>query len=157
MVEISLDFIKGFIEGEGCFTLTIHHYKSKKKGILYYVNPRFTLSQHKDNRKILIQLKNFFEFGKILQHKLKKVNNVGITNSNNLVYCVLNFDDCQKFIKILGKNPFFGSKIKDYNRWKTIIHLVKDKKKFKRNDKILQQIFTIRNTKINYKGRRRIY
>lgn len=84
-------YIAGFVDGDGCFSVTIHKSKYRKLG--WNINPLFQVYQHKDNSEILKVIKNAFKCGYISEK-----------GGNPLchVYCVDRISDL-----ILYVIPFF--------------------------------------------------
>lgn len=67
--DLSLDWVVGFVEGEGCFTHMRQTPKSNSKLRECKVYPSFSVSQK--DRPILDQLKAFFGFGSVCLHRGK--------------------------------------------------------------------------------------
>lgn len=60
-MQLSAQWIAGFVDGEGCFHISINpHPEMKAK---YQVLPEFTVVQHKRDVQILFALKNYFQCG----------------------------------------------------------------------------------------------
>ena len=56
-------FLAGFIEGEGCLTVSIKSHPGARFG--YYVDPEFFLYQHKSGRRLLELARDVFQTGRI--------------------------------------------------------------------------------------------
>jgi len=84
-------YIAGFVDGEGCFSVSIHRRESARFG--WIVDPMFQVYQHKDNRQTLELIKNTFQCGYITEKS---------GSSNVSTYIVDNRRD------LIGKiDPFF--------------------------------------------------
>ena len=59
-----IDWIIGFIEGEGCFNITIQEIKNKKSRSLQ-IHPNFQISIGEQDKHILELIKSEFGFGNI--------------------------------------------------------------------------------------------
>ena len=57
---ITPDYIVGFIDGEGCFTL--HIVKRKKSPFGFYFTPSFSVSQNTSSVSVLHEIHAFFCF-----------------------------------------------------------------------------------------------
>ncbi len=62
MVDIN-SYISGFVDGEGCFSISFSLRKKMKLGI--EVRPSFSVSQHRRAKKIIIFLQKHFQCGGI--------------------------------------------------------------------------------------------
>jgi hypothetical protein len=58
-------WVVGFVDGEGCFSVSIHHNKHARATGGWHVQPTFQVSQHQDHRDILEDLVRFFGCGKV--------------------------------------------------------------------------------------------
>ena len=54
-------YITGFVDGERCFSVSFNRKSKLNTGI--EVRPSFSVSQHKRNKKIIVQIQNFFQCG----------------------------------------------------------------------------------------------
>ncbi len=61
-------WVVGFVDGEGCFSVSIHRNESAKPTRGWHIQPTFQVSQHHDHRDILEQLAAFFVCGTV-RHK----------------------------------------------------------------------------------------
>ena len=77
--ELEPYWVCGFVDGEGCFSVSFHRNPYVRQTRGWQVYPTFQVSQHRDNRLVLEQLAKFFGTG--------QVRGKG-PNSNVLVYCV---------------------------------------------------------------------
>ena len=55
-------YLAGFVDGEGCFTVTIHKTPTKTR-FGWVIDPFFQVYQHKDNSRILYIFKEVFDCG----------------------------------------------------------------------------------------------
>ncbi len=58
-------WVVGFVDGEGCFSVSIHHNEHARPTGGWHVQPTFQVSQHRDHRDILEDLVRFFGCGKV--------------------------------------------------------------------------------------------
>ena len=64
--KLDPNWVTGFVDGEGCFTVSIVKNKNFKVG--WRVKPSFTIVLHERDQAVLKRLKNFFYAGKIYYH-----------------------------------------------------------------------------------------
>src|SRR5688500_12628905 len=60
-MELSADWIVGFVDGEGCFHVSINRHREMTVG--FQVLPEFVVVQHERDRQVLMAVKRFFGFG----------------------------------------------------------------------------------------------
>ena len=58
MKKITPDYIVGFVDGEGCFTLHISKRKSNRFGFIF--TPSFSISQNTHSQIVLEDIQQFF-------------------------------------------------------------------------------------------------
>ena len=58
-------WVVGFVDGEGCFSVSIHKNELARRTGGWHVQPTFQVSQHQDHRDILEELAAFFDCGKV--------------------------------------------------------------------------------------------
>ena len=58
-------WVVGFVDGEGCFSVSIHRNESAKPTGGWHVQPTFQVSQHQDHREVLEDLARFFGCGTV--------------------------------------------------------------------------------------------
>ena len=104
-------YISGFVDGDGCFTVSIHKSKYLKLG--WNINPLFQVYQHKDNSKILSVIKDEFGCG-----------NISKKGGNPLcnVYCIDKVHDLINIvIPYFEKYPLQSNKNNDFLIFKKIV------------------------------------
>ena len=65
-MELDIDWVVGFVDGEGCFYVGIYEHPEMKVG--YQVLPEFRVVQHRRDIQILYALKRFFRCGVVRQN-----------------------------------------------------------------------------------------
>ena len=106
-------YLAGFVDGEGCFSVSLSLSRSAKYGI--FVNPIFQVYQHPNHREILEVFYWVFKTGRI---RRKSPTNHG------LVYCVdTNRNIKEKIIPFFEKYPL-SVKHADFQRFKKILELL---------------------------------
>lgn len=65
--RLNAEWIVGFVDGEGCFHISINKNETMKLGV--QVLPEFTVVQHKSDVQILHALKAYFKCGQVRVNK----------------------------------------------------------------------------------------
>ena len=60
-MELSADWVVGFVDGEGCFHVSITRHPEMSVG--FQVLPEFVVVQHERDKPVLYALKRFFRHG----------------------------------------------------------------------------------------------
>jgi hypothetical protein len=108
------NYFAGFVEGEGCFSVSIKPSKQMKYG--WVVDPMFSLYQHKKNRSILELFQSEMHCGYIVEKGSKP---------NVLVYIVDNRKTLvEKIIPFFNKYGFLGTKMNDFLIFQKIIEMM---------------------------------
>jgi LAGLIDADG endonuclease len=63
--SLTPDYVAGFIDGEGCFSVSVHPHPSVRHPKRWLLGPCFQAYQHRDNVGILEALHEFFGCGRI--------------------------------------------------------------------------------------------
>ena len=117
------NYFVGFVEGEGCFSVSIKPHNQMKFG--WVVDPMFSIYQHKNNRKILELFQNEMHCGYIVEKQ---------GNPNVLVYLVDNRRTLEeKIIPFFNKHKLLGTKANDFLNFSKIISLMGEKKHLEKN------------------------
>ena len=66
-MELSPDWVVGFVDGEGCFYVGINPHPDMKVG--YQVLPEFRVVQHERDIQVLYALKRFFRCGVVRRNR----------------------------------------------------------------------------------------
>lgn len=111
-------YFAGFVEGEGCFSVSIKPHKQMKFG--WVIDPMFSLYQHKKNRKILELFQKELHCGYIVEKQGKP---------DVLVFVVDNRKTLEeKIIPFFNKYQFLGTKWEDFLLFSQIMEMMKNKK-----------------------------
>ena len=142
---IAAYYITGFVDGEGCFSVTIQKSKNVKLGI--QVIPEFHVSQHQNRTEVLQEIKRAFGCGYI------KANDPSNPKDMTSVYVVRNLKDLlNKVIPFFKKYPFISNKQNDFEKFVQVVGFM-DKGKHLEKDglvKILKMAFSM-----NFRGKYR--
>jgi hypothetical protein len=117
-----IGWIIGFVDGEGCFSLSIFKNRTSKCG--FQVMPEFVITQGEKSLNSLIRIQDFFGCGHIY------VNRRYDNHKENIYrYCVRNFNDLDdKIIPFFHKNQLLTAKINDFNTFCKVVSLIKERK-----------------------------
>ena len=128
-------WISGFVDGEGCFTISII-----RNNYGWQVFPEFVVSQGEKSRNALKKIEKFFKCGYI---------NLNTRRDNHheqmLKYCVRSIHDLnQKIIPFFEKNKLKTYKQKDFQVFRKVIKMMLAKKH--RSEKGLEKIRSLLQT-----------
>ena len=122
-------YISGFVDGEGCFSITIQKSNNVKLGI--QVIPEFHVSQHQNRIEVLKVIKERLGCGYI------KPNDPGNPKDQTSVYVVRNINDLRdKVIPFFKKSPLISIKQKDFEKFARVVSLMKDSGHLRKNSLI---------------------
>ncbi len=112
-------WIVGFVDGEGCFSVSVFKNKTSRTG--YQVMPEFVITQGQKSLDSLEIIKNFFGCGAIyINHRYDN------HKENIYRYCVRNFKDLtEKIIPFFETNQLLTSKKKDFALFCKVIEMIK--------------------------------
>ncbi len=106
-------YISGFVDGEGCFSVSFTLRAKLKTGI--EVRPSFSISQNKRNYSVLLEIRDFFDCGSIRFSK----------KDQNYKYEVRSITDLvKKVVPHFKKFPLKTSKQKDFEIFAQVCGLV---------------------------------
>ena len=115
---IQADYITGFVDGEGCFSITIQKSNNVKLGI--QVIPEFHVSQNSDRTEVLDAIKSRWNCGYIKENDRRNPRDM------TSVYVVRNINDIRnKVIPFFDRYPIFSSKKQDFEKFKIVVGMMK--------------------------------
>src|SRR3989338_8081506 len=118
----AIGWIVGFVDGEGCFSVSIIHNSTSK--LKWQVFPEFVVTQGAKSLSSLKYLQNYFKCGSIVENKRKDNHRESLHK-----YCVRSIKDLQESVI-----PFFKvhklrtAKREDFKKFEKILSLI-DKRK----------------------------
>ena len=105
-------YLAGFIDGEGCFSVTVHPNPNAKWGWL--IDPDFTINQHRQSRELLESIQKFLGCGKIYEKSPGKSNVLTlVVYGRRTIF--------EKIIPFLDKHPILSHKRHDYAKFRDIV------------------------------------
>ena len=139
-------WIVGFVDGEGCFSISVFKNRTSKSG--YQVMPEFVVTQGQKSLNSLKIIKNFFDCGAIY------VNRRYDNHKENIYrYCVRNFKDInEKIIPFFKANQLLTYKRKDFELFCKVIEMIKNRQHLTLQG--LNQIRQLKNPQRLYVGSR---
>ena len=108
------DYITGYADGEGCFTVTFN--RRPKMLIGWELRPSFSVSQNEDRRQVLDLIKEYFGCGYIRRDYSDKRVKFEIRDRDQLV---------NKVIPHFEKFPLISRKQKDSELFATILRKIR--------------------------------
>jgi LAGLIDADG endonuclease len=112
------EYLAGFIDGEGCFSVSIHPNSNAKFG--WIIDPDFTINQHKQSHEFLKSIQKFLGCGKIYEKSPDKSNVLTFTvYSRRTIF--------EKILPLIDKHPLLSSKQNDYKLFREIVIRMQNK------------------------------
>jgi hypothetical protein len=119
-MELTADWVVGFVDGEGCFHISINRHREMTVG--FQVLPEFVVVQHERDRQILMALKRFFGFGVVRSN-----------HGDRLCYRVRELESLGKVCDFFLQHPLKTKKAVDFLKFRDVIlrmacqrHLVRE-------------------------------
>jgi hypothetical protein len=106
----SLDpqWVTGFVDGEGCFHVSIN--KHPKMSIGWQVLPEFRIVQHQRDAAVLKELQRFFNAGKVV-----------INHENRKELRIRQLAELRRVVEVFSKYPLMTKKRADFEIFKEIL------------------------------------
>nr|AAG61148.1 putative site-specific DNA endonuclease [Chlorella vulgaris]QGN75126.1 putative site-specific DNA endonuclease [Chlorella vulgaris] len=138
MKKITSDYIVGFVDGEGCFTL--HIIKKKQSAFGFYFTPSFSVSQNTNSVRVLQDIQQFFHCGFIRNDK--KTSKYEVRDLKNLTTYIIPF---------FKKNKLRTMKNKDFQIFCEICGLLNQKQHYTVSgaQKLLDLAFSMNQNGVN--------
>ena len=112
-------YISGFVDGEGCFSITIQKSNNVKLGI--QVIPEFHVSQHQNRTEVLEVIRKELGCGYI------KPNDPGNPKDQTSVFVVRNKNDLRnKVVPFFKKSPLVSIKQTDFEKFSQVVSLMEN-------------------------------
>jgi len=107
------EYITGYVDGEGCFTVT---FNLEAKALLgWELRPSFSVSQNEDRRQVLDIIRKYFECGYIRRDYADKTVKFEIRDHRELK---------EKVIPHFEKFPLLSKKQKDFELFRVICSII---------------------------------
>lgn len=109
-IKLSNNYIAGFVHADGTFTNTLIKGKNK-----IYLNPRFILTQNKENKIIL----------EIIKTKLNNLGHIKIQNNGVCKYTITNIKDIHDVVlSYFDKYQVRGNRYNSYLKFKLLVKIL---------------------------------
>ncbi len=118
-MNLSQDWVVGFVDGEGCFHVSVQKHSEMTAG--YQFMPEFVVVQHVRDIQILYALKKFFGCGV-----------VRINHGDRCTYRVKKLENLQKICEFFMRHPLKTKKNIDFRKFRKIVMLMREKKHLSR-------------------------
>ena len=112
--RLDAKWIVGFVDGEGCFHVSIN--RQQKMTLGWQVVPEFRVVQHQRDEEVLQKLKLFFGFGKVC-----------VNHGDRKEFRVRRLDDLSKLVVFFELNNLQTSKQKNFELFAEIMKLINKK------------------------------
>jgi hypothetical protein len=115
--ELDASWIVGFVDGEGCFCVSVHRNPYVRRTLGWQILPAFQVYQHQDHRDVLEELVGYFGCGVIRpKGPNSKVVTYAVTGLRTLERCVIPFFEHYP-LRIKGRDfAVFGSIVRSMLR-----------------------------------------
>ena len=114
-MELSTDWVVGFVDAEGCFHVSVNRHPEMSIG--FQVLPEFVVVQHTRDRQVLMALKQFFRAGSVRRNHDDR-DCLRIRKLSALL------EVCDFFVK----HPLKTTKNVDFRKFRKIVHLMNQKR-----------------------------
>jgi hypothetical protein len=114
--SLTPDYVAGFVDGEGCFSVSVHPHPSVRQWTRWLIAPCFQAYQHRDNVEILEDIMSFFECGRIMPKGPK---------SSVMTYSVYRRRDLESVIlPFFEQHSLVSRKREDFTKFAEIVRLM---------------------------------
>lgn len=118
--RLSSEWVVGFVDGEGCFSVPI--YRNSGMTLGWQARPEFAVAQNASSRSVLEELVTFFECGKVFLNRRHDNHREDL-----LRFCVQRRRDIeQKVIPFFRENRLRTTKRNDFEKFAHIVEMMKD-------------------------------
>jgi len=114
-MDLSPDWVVGFVDGEGCFHVSVNRHPEMKFG--FQVLPEFVVVQHSNDRSLLFALKRFFRAGTVRSN-----------HGDRDCLRIRKLDSLQNVCDFFMKHPLKSRKNVDFRKFRQIVLMMLDKK-----------------------------
>ena len=126
-------FVTGFLDGEGSFGITIYIENRIKDRLVWAVKPSFQISLNSKDINLLLQLKEFFGCGIIVNKNTKNEASFRVNSLQDLTNCI---------IPHFSNYPLLSQKAADFILFTRVVKLIN--KKMHLTEEGLLQIINLR-------------
>jgi hypothetical protein len=117
--ELTPDYVAGFVDGEGCFSVSVHPHPTVRYGTRWLIAPSFQVSQHRDSVRILEDLQRFFGCGRVAtKGPMSRVMTFVVYRRRDLETVIIPFFE---------RHTLRSEKRKDFERFARVVRLMESK------------------------------
>ena len=109
--SLTPNYVAGFIDGEGCFSVSIRPHPSIQNPKRWLIAPVFQAYQHRDNVVILEMIRDFFGCGRLTAKG---------PNRSVMTYSVYGVDPERVIIPFFDRYPLISRKHEDFLKFREI-------------------------------------
>ena len=143
---LSPQYVAGFVDGEGCFSVSIHPHPTVRYGRRWLIAPCFQVYQHRDHVAILEGLKDLFGCGYIRPKGPK---------SSVMTYSVYRRSDLETaVIPYFERHPFLVLKRYDFGKFSEVVRMMQ--RRLHRTEEGFRRIVELAFS-MNQRGKQRRY
>ena len=110
-MELPADWVVGFVDGEGCFHVSINRHREMTVG--FQVLPEFVVVQHERDRQVLMALKRFFGFGVVRSN-----------HADRLCFRVRKLESLGQVCDFFLQHPLKTKKNTDFLKFRDVVRLI---------------------------------
>ena len=110
---LSPDYLAGFVDGEGCFSVSIRPHPTVRYGNRWHVAPCFQVYQHRSNVAVLELIREYFGCGRITSKS---------GSVNVMTFAVYSRMDLEStVIPFFELHPLLSGKQRDFEKFREIV------------------------------------
>ena len=117
--RLNTEWIVGFVDGEGCFHVSLN--KMQKMTLGWQVLPEFRVVQHQRDEFLLFKFKEFFGFGEVKKN-----------HDERKEFRVRGLENLNKIVEFFKTNQLRTSKRKNFEIFSEIILMMNNKEHLKK-------------------------
>ncbi len=117
--RLDAKWIVGFIDGEGCFHVSIN--RLEKMTLKWQVLPELRIVQHQRDEAVLHRIKSYFGFG-----------SVTVNNGDRKEFRVRGLDNLNRIVQFINENPLQTSKKNSFELFAQILGIMNKKEHLSR-------------------------
>ncbi len=114
-MELSADWVVGFVDGEGCFYVEIN--KHPEMAAKFQVLPEFRVVQHKRDIQVLYAIKRFFRCGVVRRN-----------HDDKYEFRIGKLECLKKIVEFFQKHPLKTKKNIDFRKFAKIVRKMEKEK-----------------------------
>lgn len=114
-MELEIDWVVGFVDGEGCFHVSVNRHVEMSAG--YQVLPEFVVVQHERDQHVLMALKRFFKAGVVRGN-----------HGDRVCLRIRKLEALSEVCDFFTRHPLKTKKNVDFHKFRRILHLMSQRR-----------------------------